>query len=84
MKNGQVKLLTKMYQDLFKNKVRILHGVKVFESGFKKKIESYPVYPYYTCKKCGREFQTNPPTYNMVGMDLRLCQKCDKKLNKIK
>lgn len=79
----KTKLLNKMYQDLFKNKVRILHGVKVFESDYKKKIESHLVYPNYTCKKCGGEFQTNPPTYTMVGMDLRLCTKCDKKLNKL-
>lgn len=36
MKNKQVKLLIKIYQDLFKNKVRILHGAKVFESDYKK------------------------------------------------
>ena len=72
---------TKEYLELFKEQEEqgATWGGKI---GTKKKIESYPVYPYYTCKKCGGEFQTNPPTYTMVGMDLRLCQKCDKKLNK--
>lgn len=37
MKNKQVKLLTKMYQDLLKNKVRILHGVKVFGGKYEAK-----------------------------------------------
>lgn len=86
MKSKQGRLLTKMYCTLFRNKIRTLHGFTVFESDYRVKDKgnkSYPVYPNYTCKKCGREFQTNPPTYTMVGMDLRLCRECSKKLERL-
>ena len=33
-------------------------------------------YPPYTCRKCGKHFQTNPPSYNMLDMALRLCDDC--------